>query len=642
MRDPSDLLRALRLRRHLGRSDLTRGLTPSAPNISAPSLFGGCLPVLIAIIAIPALILALIAAAYALQVAIVLTVVLAVLLVVAPFRAWVVPAFQGGRLYAEAFTSTSPAAMAAIGAFPAAGVTFSLSHQALPTAVAAIVGAIAFRPAVRALDDKPLPRLALPGRSSSKPVHNATTMIDLEEPGEFGLWLGEATGMFAEMGHTAGIQRGSNVTLNLRDAAKNIAIFGETGTGKTTRVINHLLIQALDFDCGALIFDLRGDFHETAFRASQVAGKTIQRIGVGQLGLNLLEGLTPNTAAGFLESVFKMLGQGEGDSGFWVSLAIARCQNGLAILEHVPGRYTLAGLYAYVFDERRRKEALAAASDALTDLQVSGVDGDSAAALAARRLKASLEYEMTVAAGYTEKERSGVNRTIETALARFADPELEDAFCTSDGAQARLTDVLDGAVFVVNVPRDQFKAAARVVYMLIKERFFQALNARPLLPDGPRRTRPVFFFCDEYQQIASTGDASFFDTSRALNVIGVVASQSIEAYQNAIGNDAAAAALLGNFTNVIAFRSTERTMEYVAGKLGDVDVWNLSTSVSESFGVEYSQSESKSLSQQRRRLLGAQTFRSLAPEQAVALLSVAGSSYDDVLLVPQITSDDLA
>lgn len=83
-------------------------------------------------------------------------------------------------------------------------------------------------------------------------------------------------------------------------------------------------------------------------------------------------------------------------------------------------------------------------------------------------------------------------------------------------------------------------------------------------------------------------------------------------------------------------------MEYVAGKLGDVDVWNLSTSVSESFGTEYSQSESKSLSQQRRRLLGAQTFRSLAPQQAVALLSVAGSSYDDVLLVPQITSDDLA
>jgi len=44
----------------------------------------------------------------------------------------------------------------------------------------------------------------------------------------------------------------TRTSLNLRDAAKNIAIFGETGTGKTTRVINHLLVQALDFDCGGL------------------------------------------------------------------------------------------------------------------------------------------------------------------------------------------------------------------------------------------------------------------------------------------------------------------------------------------------------------------------------------------------------
>jgi len=83
---------------------------------------------------------------------------------------------------------------------------------------------------------------------------------DLSEPGDFGLWVGEATGALAALGHTAGLQRGSNVTLNLCDAAKNIAILAETGTGKTTRVINHLLVQALDFDCGGLIFDVRGDF----------------------------------------------------------------------------------------------------------------------------------------------------------------------------------------------------------------------------------------------------------------------------------------------------------------------------------------------------------------------------------------------
>lgn len=165
------------------------------------------------------------------------------------------------------------------------------------------------------------------------------------------------------------------------------------------------------------------------------------------------------------------------------------------------------------------------------------------------------------------------------------------------------------------------------------------------MSDGPTKTRPVVFLCDEYQQLASAGDAAFFDTSRALNVIAIVASQSLEAYQNAIGSDAATAALLGNFTNVVAFRSTERTMDYVAGKLGEVDVWKQSYSAgktSAGFLSEVSKNEGRSAAEQRQRLLSAQTFRSLTPDQAVALLSVYGTSYDDVLRVPQITSDDLA
>jgi hypothetical protein len=101
---------------------------------------------------------------------------------------------------------------------------------------------------------------------------------------------------------------------------------------------------------------------------------------------------------------------------------------------------------------------------------------------------------------------------------------------------------------------------------------------------------------------------------------------------------------LGNFTNVVAFRSTERTMAYVAGKLGDVDIWKQSYNAGQTsagFFGQVTQSDGRSTSEQRQRLLGAQTFRALTPDQAVALLSVDGTSFDDVLRVPQITGDDL-
>ena len=449
------------------------------------------------------------------------------------------------------------------------------------------------------------------------------------------------------MGHAAGIAAGADVTLDLPDAAKNIAVFGETGTGKTTRVLNHLLVQALDLDCGALIFDVRGDFHQTVSRAAKLTGKTVQRVGVGGdgvLGLNLLAGLTADTAAGFLEAAFRLLGQGQGDSGFWVSLAVTRCRHALSVLQHVPDAYTLKALHRYVFEEPYRTQALATAQEALAELQLrASEEGGQEADLTARRLKASVEYELTVAPSYADKERSGLNRTIETALARFTDPELEDAFCAAGSAQADIADVLDGKVLVVNVPRERFKAAAAVVYLFVKERFFQALNARPSMDDGPRKTRPVLFFCDEYQQLCSPGDAHFFDTSRALNVVGIVASQSIEAYINALGDEHAAGALLANFANVIAFRSTERTMRYVAGKLGEVEVWREGYNAGKTDVGWFSATtnEGRSAALQRQTLLDPQIFRMLPPDRAVALLTVRGTAFDDVVIVPQITGDDL-
>ena len=52
----------------------------------------------------------------------------------------------------------------------------------------------------------------------------------------------------------------------------------------------------------------------------------------------------------------------------------------------------------------------------------------------------------------------------------------------------------------------------------------------------------------------------------------MVAAKSLEAYIAATGNEFTAKDLLANFTNVIAFRSIERNMDYLAGNLGEVDV----------------------------------------------------------------------
>jgi hypothetical protein len=88
-------------------------------------------------------------------------------------------------------------------------------------------------------------------------------------------------------------------------------------------------------------------------------------------------------------------------------------------------------------------------------------------------------------------------------------------------------------------------------------------------------------------------------------------------------------------------------MNYVAGKLGDVDVWEETYNTGRSekptifFPKAASVSQGHSASMQRQRLLTAQSFRALAPDQTVALPTVDGSAFDDVLSVPQLTDDDL-
>jgi len=99
--------------------------------------------------------------------------------------------------------------------------------------------------------------------------------------------------------------------------------------------------------------------------------------------------------------------------------------------------------------------------------------------------------------------------------------------------------------------------------------------------------------------------------------------------------------------NVVAFRSTERTMNYLAGKLGEVDVWKQSFNTGKSdqptllFPKAASVSEGHTASMKRERLVTAQIFRALAPDHAVAMLTVGGHAFDDVVWVPQLTTDDL-
>ena len=125
-----------------------------------------------------------------------------------------------------------------------------------------------------------------------------------------------------------------------------------------------------------------------------------------------------------------------------------------------------------------------------------------------RLLKTNQHYLRSIFATFDEKVRSGVLANIAQILSPFQHPELVDTFCMSQ-PQADPTDdpaidsvvnsqinpameaVLEGTIYVVDMPLARWGLAGKVIYTLIKLRFFNLMQQRAL-QETWNQSRPVF------------------------------------------------------------------------------------------------------------------------------------------------------
>jgi hypothetical protein len=459
-----------------------------------------------------------------------------------------------------------------------------------------------------------------------KALKHATTL-------PFGLWVGQSTGWLASLSHGTAIAPQANVTLSLADASQNMLVLGAIGSGKTTRAIHPLLIQLLDQGCGGLIFDVKGDFKQAVQAFSQMAGKTPIVIGALRSRMNLLAGLTPEVAASFLKSAF-MLNSGARPDGFWVDTATELCRNALGALSFVPEHYSLHGLYNYLFDSEYRTDR-----DKELEEMRDTLDHNKA-----RLLNTYQSYHTRIFKQFEERVKANVNATVAQVLAPFNHPDLIDAFCTESHDSARMENVLDGTVYLVDMPLSVWGLGGKVAYTFIKLRFYNVMQQRAIRTEWDQQ-RPVFFLCDEFQEIVSANrdglsDLNFWDKSRSSKTIGIISGQSVSSFYAAIGDRDLTHALLQNFRQKICFKTEDQTtLELLNRLLGSVEISRLSYGHSEGTSDNgdilpektRNESHSTNLSYKDKAVLDAQLMRGLGENQAVALLSIQGHSMDDVL-----------
>lgn len=466
-------------------------------------------------------------------------------------------------------------------------------------------------------------------------------LLNTERPDGLALYLGITTGKFEAHGYATGLDPNQMVWLANDDCCQNICVMGDIGTGKTTRIINPLLFQLLHYsDVGGLIFDIKGDFGKSVNQfAEEAGGREVHRIGVGGgcVGINLIGGLTPQQAADFLQSTFYLTGGAPNDS-FWIQSSTALIENTLGLLQNLgDAYYNLEKVYQYIFFEDARQAI---------DLLISKVELPEGS-IERRNLDNYKGYYDNVFSKMDIKMRESIKGTLSTILSPFQAPELIDAFSGGDD-DYDLAGILSGDVVLVDLPLTKWQTSGKVIYTLIKLRFFNLLQKRQVDKSMPQHY--CFFMCDEYQNIINASnqglsDLSFWSNSCSAHCVGIISTQSIGAFRSAIGNSQWCDTILANFRQKIFFQTEDvETLRYMSSLVGCVEVTRQSVTYTTGQGQSHqpgqwfgctNNNSSTSVNNQiiERQLINTNFVRQLNSNFVIALLNVDGESADDVLYV---------
>jgi len=459
--------------------------------------------------------------------------------------------------------------------------------------------------------------------------------------------IGRATGELNKLGHEAGIRKGQRVRLVGPDVSQDTLALGGKGAGKTLW-INSVLLQTLQQDCGALIFNVKGDYDGTVLELARRAGRKVRVIGFGDGSekINLNNGISPEMGAAYMSALLLLAGGQDKGAMFWNQTAANLTRGVLGLLHCFPYRYSFPGLYRYLFVKAERAEVDARITELLAKWRQ-----DAKAATGERR--AAIVEQITYIEGcilevanfheQTHDIQSGARTHLSMILSKTVVPEVENAFFVpdeGDGKPFRFESLYeDGDVFVINCPLQEYELAAAAIMAFAKLQFYTAMEKRRIRK-GVNRTRPVGLFIDECQEITTCSREGMSDhtalaKSRDTGMFSVWATQSMSALTAKLG-DEMAAALVANLRNRIVFRSeNKRTIEEVLYLLGQIEFDRKSTSETRQPGSWF-KSKGETHAPQLQAVANPALFRGLKASHALALLSIDNESADDVLKMAQV------
>jgi hypothetical protein len=360
------------------------------------------------------------------------------------------------------------------------------------------------------------------------------------------------------------------LTWTFEDLSKNVAVFGQVGSGKTVCVLNALLegLIAANSSSGAnepiggLILDPKGDFRTRLEVLCDRYGRrddlfVIDPSREDSPRWNPLDtDDSPVEVAARILAVMETLGVRSGDSSFFLDYCRKFFRHALTLT---------------------RATNPAGVPPSFADLGRLATDADALRARVARApAEGGLDLHETFAffsewSQLNHETRSGVIGSITNLVDSFLGAPYETLFGTH--STLKTGQWIDrGKLVYLALPTSGAERMARLIGTFLKIDYLREVTA----PRRRLKPRPTFFFCDEFQKFftvggvdggASRGDADYMDVSREYTHANVIAMQNLNSLLKLTTRPEAVWNLLGLCATKIFLRNSDPDTNEFASRL---------------------------------------------------------------------------
>jgi hypothetical protein len=449
---------------------------------------------------------------------------------------------------------------------------------------------------------------------------------------------------------------GEGRAFRLADALTGVAVFGATGSGKTSGTARHLALGYLAAGFGGLVLCAKKEERKQWEQWAAETGRSDDLIIVDRAGawrFNFLEweasrsgeggGLTINIVALLDEIAGAIAGGagkaegGGGDNKFFDD-ALHHMNTNLVDLPIFAGLEVSLPLMrdivnsapqsmAQATDEKWRSDSVCAAIIAEADTATRKADPDTRADFEECR-----SYWMREFPSLSEKTRSIITLSFSMLVRPFITRPLRRLFAADTTITPEAA--FEGKVIIIDLPVAEFRLAGRMANLCWKYCFQVATLRRTPPPSG--YLRPVFLWADEAQNFVSAFDAEYQAVARSAGGCTVYLTQNRESYRRVLGNFDTVDSLLGNLQAKFFHQGSGETNEWAAKLLGERWLEIASTNVGRSgqVGADPSSSSGVSRSEQRRYFVEPSRFTTLKrggehnAYQVEAIVYLGGHIFD--------------